>query len=41
VDAWVSTYTAVAAGALETVTGDVARLTGHPATPLAEVLRRG
>lgn len=37
---WVSTYTAIAAGELATVTDDVARLTGHPATPVAEVLRR-
>ncbi|QFZ19042.1 SDR family oxidoreductase [Saccharothrix syringae] len=40
VDAWVSTYTAIAAGELAGVTGDVARLTGHPATPLAEVLTK-
>ncbi|MFC5816641.1 SDR family oxidoreductase [Nonomuraea harbinensis] len=41
VDAWVSTYTAIAAGELERVTGDVARVAGHPATGLAELLRRG
>jgi uncharacterized protein YbjT (DUF2867 family) len=40
VDAWVSTYTAIARGELATVTDDVADLTGHPATALAEVLRR-
>jgi NAD(P)H dehydrogenase (quinone) len=40
VEAWVSTYTAVAAGQLATVSGDVERLTGHPATSLAELLRR-
>lgn len=40
VDAWVSTYTAIAAGELAGVTGDVERLSGHPATPLAEVVRR-
>jgi uncharacterized protein YbjT (DUF2867 family) len=40
VDAWVSTYTAIAAGELAGVTDDVARLTGHAATPLAEVVRR-
>jgi len=40
-DAWVSTYTAIAAGELATVTGDVARLTGHEATGLADLLRRG
>lgn len=41
VDAWVSTYTAIAAGELAEVTDDVARLSGHPATLLAELLRRG
>ncbi|MCC2591893.1 SDR family oxidoreductase [Tessaracoccus sp. OS52] len=40
VEAWVSTYTAIAAGDLETVTDDVARLTGHPATSLEELMRR-
>jgi uncharacterized protein YbjT (DUF2867 family) len=39
-DAWVSTYTAMAAGELAAVSDAVPRLTGHPATPLAEVLRR-
>jgi NAD(P)H dehydrogenase (quinone) len=38
-DAWVSTYTAIAAGELERVTGDVERLTGHPARSLRDVLR--
>jgi uncharacterized protein YbjT (DUF2867 family) len=41
VEAWVSTYTAVAAGELAGVSPDVERLTGHPATPLAELLARG
>ena len=41
VDAWVSTYTAIAAGELAEVTDDVARLSGHPATSLAELLLRG
>jgi len=41
VDAWVSTYTAIAAGELAAVTDDVARLAGHPATSLAELLARG
>ena len=41
VDAWVSTYTAIAAGELAGVTDDVARLTGHPATSLADLLSRG
>ena len=40
VDAWVSTYTAIAAGELERVSGDVAALTGHAATSLVQVLRR-
>ncbi|MFD7658616.1 SDR family oxidoreductase [Actinosynnema sp. NPDC059797] len=39
-DAWVSTYTAIANGELAGVTDHVERLTGHPATPLAEVLRK-
>ena len=39
VDAWVSTYTAIAADELATVSGDVERLTGRPATSLAELLR--
>ncbi|MDQ7903125.1 SDR family oxidoreductase [Phytohabitans sp. ZYX-F-186] len=38
VDAWVSTYTAIAAGELDGVTTAVATLTGHPATSLAEHL---
>ncbi|MFI9815158.1 SDR family oxidoreductase [Saccharothrix variisporea] len=40
VDAWVSTYTAVAAGELAGVTDHVERLAGRPATPLADVLQR-
>jgi uncharacterized protein YbjT (DUF2867 family) len=40
VDAWVSTYTAIANGDLAAVSPDVERLTGHPATPLAAVLAR-
>lgn len=39
VDAWVSTYTAIAAGQLATVSGDVERLTGRPATAFATLLR--
>ncbi|XVQ14020.1 SDR family oxidoreductase [Spirillospora sp. CA-255316] len=39
VDAWVSTYTAVANGELDGVSDAVPRLTGRPATPLAEVVR--
>lgn len=38
-DAWVSTYTAIAAGELAGVTDCVPRLTGRPATPLADVVR--
>ena len=38
-DAWVSTYTAIADGSLAGVTADVPALTGHPATPLEQVLR--
>ena len=39
VEAWVSTYTAIADGSLAGVTGDVPELTGHPATSLAQLLR--
>lgn len=35
-DAWVSTYTAIASGALAEVTGDVERVTGHRARTLEE-----
>lgn len=38
VDAWVSTYTAIASGELAGVTDDVQRLTGHPPRSLADVL---
>lgn len=37
-DAWVSTYTAFASGALAEVTGDVERVAGHPARTLEEAL---
>jgi uncharacterized protein YbjT (DUF2867 family) len=37
-DAWVSTYTAIAAGELAGVTGDVELLTGRPATALEDLL---
>ena len=40
VDGWVSTYTAIAAGELETVTGDVLRVAGHPPMGLVEFLDR-
>jgi NAD(P)H dehydrogenase (quinone) len=39
-DAWVSTYTAIAAGEMAEVTDDVERVTGHRATSLTTVLRR-
>jgi NAD(P)H dehydrogenase (quinone) len=38
VDGWVSTYTALAAGELDVVTGDVETLTGHPATSFEDFL---
>lgn len=38
VEAWVSTYAAIAAGELEGVTDDVATLTGHAPRSLVEVL---
>jgi NAD(P)H dehydrogenase (quinone) len=40
VDAWVSTYTAIAAGDLAAVTDAVPRLTGRPATSVAELFKR-
>jgi uncharacterized protein YbjT (DUF2867 family) len=39
-DAWVTTYTAIAAGELATVSGDVERLTGRPPLTLDELLTR-
>ncbi|MBO0610281.1 SDR family oxidoreductase [Myceligenerans salitolerans] len=39
VEAWVSTYTAIAAGELDVVTDDVERLTGAPPMRLADLLR--
>ncbi|MBE4737260.1 MULTISPECIES: SDR family oxidoreductase [Streptomyces] len=38
-DAWVSTYTAIASGELDGVSDAVPRLTGRPATPLTDVVR--
>jgi len=38
VDAWVSTYTAIRAGELEPISGDIEALTGRPATSLAQLL---
>lgn len=40
VDAWVSTYTAIAAGELAAVSDAIQTITGHAATSLAELLRR-
>ncbi|MFD0470805.1 hypothetical protein ACFQ0B_22785 [Nonomuraea thailandensis] len=40
VEAWVSTYLAIAAGELEAVTGDIPALTGRPATSFAELLAK-
>jgi uncharacterized protein YbjT (DUF2867 family) len=40
VDAWVSTYTAIAAGEMAAVSDGVRQLARHPATPLREVLSR-
>ncbi|GAA3325027.1 SDR family oxidoreductase [Paeniglutamicibacter sulfureus] len=38
-DAWVSTYQAIAAGALENVSGDIERITGQPPMSLTQLLR--
>lgn len=38
-DAWVSTYTAIASGALEPVNDDIERITGKPPMWLADLLR--
>jgi NAD(P)H dehydrogenase (quinone) len=38
VEAWVTTYTAIAAGDLAAVSGHVEELTGHPATSFAQLL---
>ncbi len=40
VDAWVSTYTAIAAGEVAAVSDAIPRLTGRPATSLRELLQR-
>jgi NAD(P)H dehydrogenase (quinone) len=37
-DAWVSTYTAIAAGELAEISEDISEVTGHPARSLEEVL---
>lgn len=41
VDAWVSTYTAIAAGEMADVTDDVERLAGRPPLSLGELFGRG
>ncbi|HVD80556.1 MAG TPA: SDR family oxidoreductase [Propionibacteriaceae bacterium] len=41
VDGWVSTYTAIAAGELATVSEDIPEVTGHPAMTLTQVLEAG
>ena len=38
-DAWVSTYTAIADGSVAAVTDDVRRVSGHPARTLEQSLR--
>lgn len=38
VDAWVSTYTAIAAGEMDGVTGDVEKVSGHPPLSLEQLL---
>lgn len=40
IEAWVTTYTAVANGELDVVTDDVERLTGHPPTTLEQLMER-
>ena len=40
-DAWVSTYTAIAAGEVEAVTDHVLTLTGRRPLSLADLLQRG
>jgi NAD(P)H dehydrogenase (quinone) len=40
VEAWVSTYTSIAAGEMERVSDAVQTIAGHPATSLADLLRR-
>jgi NAD(P)H dehydrogenase (quinone) len=37
-DAWVSTYTAIADGEVARITDDVQRVAGHPARTLEEAL---
>jgi NAD(P)H dehydrogenase (quinone) len=41
VDAWVSTYVAIAVGELATVAPDIPEVTGHPATSLQQALAAG
>jgi len=39
-EAWISTYTAIGAGEMDVVSGDIPTITGHPATSLAALLAR-
>ena len=39
-EAWISPYTAIAAGEVEQVSKAVEEITGHRATSLAELLQR-
>jgi NAD(P)H dehydrogenase (quinone) len=41
VEAWGTTYTAIAAGDMAPVTAGVPRLAGHPATSLEQLLAAG
>jgi NAD(P)H dehydrogenase (quinone) len=41
VEAWISTYTAVARGELDEVTDNVQRFTGHPPRALADIVQPG
>jgi uncharacterized protein YbjT (DUF2867 family) len=41
VEAWISSYVAIANGELSEVSGDVERLAGHPPVPLTDWLSRG
>lgn len=38
-EGWISTYTAIANGEMSLISGDVERLTGHPAQSLRDFLR--
>ena len=40
VEGWISTYTAIANGEMSLISGDIERLTGHPAQSLRDFLRQ-